>query len=263
MREKSIFIIDICIFYDNIFINKKKGENSMIGINDILEKVICREQLIEEDRFKILRSKIIDPKVVEYLMEKLNNLYIEVLGDYEGSLFELMHACKLNRWCWQTTESAIVFLNDDDYIERGDLKFGEVTPKYYHSWICFKYDGVEYVLDPCLNFLCKKDDYSKIFEADVKGRVTAKDVKEELIRQITSPKKEDNSMTGKSIESFLKQYLSDSYGKYKKEEKKNEVIVDGPKNVNTPLYRNGAGYRAEFTDGKIKKLTVHYYYCDC
>ena len=73
----------------------------MIGINDILEKVICGEPLTEEDRFKILRSKIIDPKVVEYLMEKLNNLYIEVLGDYKGSLFELMPVGKLEGWCWR------------------------------------------------------------------------------------------------------------------------------------------------------------------
>lgn len=230
----------------------------MIGINDILEKVICGEPLTEEDRFKILRSKRIEPKVVEYLMEKLNNLYIEVLGDYKGSLFELMPVGKLEGWCWQTTESAIVFLNDDDYIERGDLKFDETTPKYYHSWMCFKYDDVEYVLDPCLNLLCKKDDYSKIFEVDVKGRVSAKDVKEELIRQITTPKKEDNSRAHKSFERFLKRQFGDSYEKYN-EKKQNEVIVHGPENVNTPLYRNGAGYNAEFTDGKIKKLTVHYY----
>ena len=59
----------------------------MIGVNDILKKVIFREPLTEEDRFKILRSKRIEPKVVEYLMEKLNNLYIEVLGNYEGTLF--------------------------------------------------------------------------------------------------------------------------------------------------------------------------------
>ena len=234
----------------------------MIGINDILEKVICGEPLTEEDRFKILRSKRIEPKVVEYLMEKLNNLYIEVLGDYKGSLFELMPAGKLEGWCWQTTESAIVFLNDDDYIERGDLKFDETTPKYYHSWMCFKYDDVEYVLDPCLNLLCKKDDYSKIFEVDVKGRVSAKDVKEELIRQITTPKKEDNSRAHKSFERFLKRQLGDSYEKYN-EKKQNEVIVHGPENVNTPLYRNGAGYKTEIENEKIKKLTVHYYYCDC
>ena len=94
MREKSIFIIDICIFYDNIFV-KKRSEKSMIGVNDILKKIIFEEPLTEEERFKILRSKRIEPKVVEYLMEKLNNLYIEVLGKYKGSLFELMKNEKL------------------------------------------------------------------------------------------------------------------------------------------------------------------------
>ena len=71
---------------------------------------------------------------------------------------------------------------------------------------------------------------------------------EELIKQITSPKKEDNSRTHESFEKFLEQLFDDS--------NENEVIVHGPENVNTPLYRNGAGYKAEFTDGKIKKGDV-------
>ena len=117
----------------------------MFEINEILCKTIYEEQLTEEEKFKILRSKIIDKKVVEYLMSKLSNLHIEVLGKYDGSLFELMYAEKLEGWCWQTTESAIVFLNDDDYIERGILKFGEKTPEYYHSWVCFRFNDKEYV----------------------------------------------------------------------------------------------------------------------
>lgn len=128
----------------------------MFGITEILRKNFMKQPLTEEEKFKILHSKKIDPKVVEYLMGKLSDLHIEVLGHYEGNLFELMPVGKLEGWCWQTTESAIVFLNDDDYIERGYLKFDERTPNYYHSWICFKYNNVEYVLDPCLSFLCKK-----------------------------------------------------------------------------------------------------------
>ena len=233
----------------------------MFGINEILDKVISKKELTEEEKFKILRSKRIDTKVVEYLMNKLNNLHIEVLGKYEGSLFELMPVGKLEGWCWQTTESAIVFLNDDDYIERGNLKFDERTPEYYHSWICFKFDGTEYVLDPCLSFLCKKSDYSKIFEIDVKGKVSAKAVKEELIKQITTLK-ENNSESHKAFQSFMKSFMGDSYDSYI-ESKKEEVTVCGPEDVNTPLYRNGAGYRTEIENGKIKKLTVHYYYTDC
>ena len=200
----------------------------MFGINEILGKVLSQKPLTEEEKFKILHSKRIDPKVLKYLVNKLNNLYIEVLGDYEGSLFELMPVGKLMGWCWQTTESAIVFLNDDDYIERGNLYFDERTPKYYHSWICFHYNKEEYVLDPCLSFLCRKEDYSKIFKPDVKGKVSA------------------------------------GYS-YKKVQggKKKEITVNGPEDVNAPLYRNGAGYKTKLKNGKIKKLTVHYYYTDC
>lgn len=234
----------------------------MFGINEILDKVISKKELTEEEKFKILRSKRIDAKVVEYLMNKLNNLHIEVLGEYEGSLFELMPVGKLEGWCWQTTESAIVFLNDDDYIERGNLKFDERTPEYYHSWICFKFNDTEYVFDPCLSFLCKKSDYSKIFEIDVKGKVSAKAVREELIKQVTAPKEEDNSEAHKAFQSFMKSFMGESYDSYM-ESKKEEVTVHGPEDVNTPLYRNGAGYKTEIENGKVKKLTVHYYYTDC
>ena len=234
----------------------------MFGINEILDKLITKKELTEEEKFKVLRSKRIDPKVIKYLMDKLNNLHIEVLGEYEGSLFELMSTGKLEGWCWQTTESAIVFLNDEDYIERGFLKLDERTPKYYHSWICFNFDGIEYVLDPCLSFLCKKCDFSKIFENDVKAKVSAKDVREELIRQVTTPKEDNNSETHKAFQSFMKSFMGDSYDSYM-ESKKDEVTVHGPEDVNTPLYRNGAGYKTKIEDGKIKKLTVHYYYTDC
>ena len=47
-----------------------------------------------------------------------------------------------------------------------------------------------------------------------------------------------------------------------KEKTKDEVTVHGPEDINTPLYRNGAGYKAELENGKIKKLTVHYYYIE-
>ncbi len=234
----------------------------MFGINEILGKVFSKEPLTEKEKFKILHSKRINPKVVKYLMQKLSNLHIEVLGDYEGSLFQLMPTGQLAGWCWQTTESAIVFLNDDDYIERGNLYFDEITPEYYHSWICFHYNDIEYVLDPCLSFLCKKDDYSKIFKTDVKGKVTAKAVKEELIRQITAPEDDYFAEERKSCERVLRELFGEAYDKVR-EENKGQVTVDAPEDINTPLYRNGAGYKTELEDGKIKKIKVHYYYTDC
>lgn len=234
----------------------------MLGINEILGKLLNGKELNEQEKFKILHSKRVDKRIIVYLINKLSTLHIEVLGKYEGSIFELMPVGKLEGWCWQTTESVIVFLNDSDYIERGYLYFDKNTPRYYHSWICFRFRGIEYVLDPCLSFLCKKSDYFKLFNPDVRAKVYALDVKNELIRQLTSPKKINNNDTHKSFESFFKNIMGDSYETYQ-ERKRDEVIVHAPENINTPLYRNGCGYKGEIENNLIKKLTVHYYYSDC
>lgn len=62
----------------------------MTDTNEMLDMVTPKKELTEKERFKILQSKPIDKNVKEYLMDKLGNLYIEVLSKYEGSLFELM-----------------------------------------------------------------------------------------------------------------------------------------------------------------------------
>ena len=51
----------------------------MFGINEILDKVIFKDELTEDEKFKILSSKRVDTKVLEYLIIKLNNLYIDIL----------------------------------------------------------------------------------------------------------------------------------------------------------------------------------------
>lgn len=234
----------------------------MFEINEILDKAVNKETLTQKEKFEILNFKKIDINVIEYLMERLSNLYIEVAGDYVGTLFDLMKDGQLEGWCWQTTESVIVFLNDNDYIERGNLKLDEKNPEYYHSWVCFNYNGIEYVLDPCLNYLCKKGDYYKIFDVDIKGKVSAKAVREELIKQVTAPKKEDNSHACRAFDSFMKSHMGDSYEKYK-ESKKEEVTVHSIEDVNSPLYRNGVGYKTKIENGIVKKMRVHYYYTGC
>lgn len=215
----------------------------MFGINEILYKLNLKKELTKEEKFKILNSKRIDSKVIDYLRSRLNNLYIEVLDKYKGTLFELMQEEKLENLCFQTTESAIVFLNDDDYIERGILTFDKKSHKYIHSWICFEFNGIKYVFDPCLNVLCKKNDYFKIFDIELQARVSAKRVKEELIKQITAPKEENNEESNNVFRSFSK-----------------SIRVWGSDDISAPLYRNGTGYKAEIDSGKIKKLIAHYYY---
>lgn len=232
----------------------------MFGINEILNKILFQEPLFKEDRFKILHTKVIDKKIIIYLANLLKNLHIEVLGEYKGTVLELMPYGRLEGWCWQTTESAIVFFNDDDYIERGNLLFDDDSKKYYHSWICFKYKGTEYVLDPCLNFVCKKKDYDKIFVPEVQGRVTAKAVKETLIEQIEQ-KKNEPVEEDPSFNKIWEMIMGDYYKEYE-ERTKDEVVLQGSDDINDPLYRNDVGYKMEMEDKKIKKLTAHYYLSD-
>lgn len=222
----------------------------MFGINEIMFKRILGIELTEQDKFRILHSKKIDIEVIEYLKERLENLYI-ILGTISGTLFDLMARGRLEGWCWETTESAIIFMNDDDYIERGHLRFDKNCDKYYHSWVCFKFNGDEYVLDPCFDFICKKDLYYKLFEIVVMGHVTAKDVKEALIMEMTIPSNDRLNLI--AYNNFLKRYSRDIREKYRIG--KRDVDKDDP---NIPLYRNRAEYTAYIEDGKIKKLTALY-----
>lgn len=233
----------------------------MNEINTNLNDPLYNSELTEEDIFNYLQNLHVGKVVIEYLSSRLKQMHISVLGRYNGTLFELMDSGKLEGWCWQTTESAIVFLNDDDYIERGNLYFDK-NNAYYHAWICFSYNDMEYVFDPCLKIICERDDYVRVFRAEILGCVTAIDVKNELIRQITSKANCSDSEERRIANNFVKRMLGDKYEKYLAE-KAGEVTVHGLEDVNTPLYRNGAGYTADIVDNKIKKMKVHYYYIDC
>ncbi len=234
----------------------------MLEIREIFNKFIHHTPLDLEKKFYMLHYKNADIKVLRYLRNILKGLYIEVLGEDEGAIFELMSSGALEGWCWQTTESAIIFFDEDDYIERGNLKFGYGYPDYYHSWICFKFEEEEYVFDSCLNMLCKKSDYYKTFSVELKGSVSAHDVKTELLRQMNTPHQEKKFASETDYSKILWQkYFGDYYREYRKS-REGETVICGPEDVNTPFYRSNVGYRVQIEEGKIKKLVAHYYYSD-
>ena len=79
----------------------------------------------EKERFDLLEKEKIDKEVYFYLKDMFENLNIEIVGRYQGKLFELMKSEKLEGWCWQTTETAALFMPDDVAIYRGDLYFNK------------------------------------------------------------------------------------------------------------------------------------------
>lgn len=186
--------------------------------------------LNEHERLKLIHQLDIDKSIVKYVETRLKNLSIKIGGAYEGNVVELMNKGLLEGWCWQTTESSIVFFNNDDCIERGNLTF-DAYKKYWHSWICFTFNDIVWVFDPCLQILIEKNIYYHIFEiSEIAGVITAKLVREDLIYRIEH------------------------------HEKKNETHILGNDDVKSSMYRNNTGYTAKIDNGTINTLVAHYYF---
>lgn len=230
----------------------------MNGINDILNKSINNEQLTEEEKYKILRSETIDPGLINYLKDKLQNLYFYFNNKLRGNILSLMSDNELEGWCWQTTEAAILFFNDDDIIERGILYLDKKTPIYEHTWICFNYQNNKFVFDPALNLLCKEQHYKKIFDVIIKSKVSSKEVKEELMKQLSESKSDNKSQAYVSYENFLKDILKKDYESFIKN-KKDKVTMHAPEDINAPFFRNNAEYDVTIKDNQIEALDVYYY----
>ena len=99
-----------------------------------------------------------------------------------------------------------------------------------------------------------------MFNPEVIVKIKAKNVKEELINQITNaPEDIDKSDDSKSMDSFFKMLMGEEAYNAMKEKKKGEVEVDSSEDINSPLFRNNSGYKAEIENNKIKKLKVHFY----
>ena len=210
----------------------------------------------EKERFGILSKEKIDKEVYYYLKNNLENLNIEILGKYEGNIFDLMEKGRLEGWCWQTTESAALFMKDDTIIYRGDLYFNDYKT-YYHSFIEFDYNDKKYVFDPCLSMINTSDLYFDIFNVDIKGRVTAKEIREYFINYINNPPKRNfNYELNDSVSKFMRDFFGDDFI----EKKNKEIVIHDKEDPSAPMYRNGSGYRdIIISDNKIKSLTVHYY----
>lgn len=208
--------------------------------------------LATHEKFSMIDSVNINTQaILKYLKNRLQNLFIEIGGDYEGTIFELMDDGFLEGWCWQTTESAVVFFKDNDYIERGYLTIN-TTGEYLHSWICFNFENKEYVFDPSLQILTERSIYHYVFEVSLKSTISARKVRQDLISEIEEYKMKHFSQES---ERFLKKFFSQSLLSPQK-----SSYILGDDNIYSSMYRNSTGYNIIIKNGEIQKLIAHYYH---
>jgi len=184
-----------------------------------------------EDRITLIRTQDVDEEIYNYLSSKFDNLKIEILGDSEGKLIDLMKSGFLEQFSFETTETAVLFLDDEDVIERGNIRLSN-NQLYFHSWIVFDYNGREYVFDPSINVVCLKTIYDIILETEVIGSITARDVREYFIKYYQS---RQGTSSG------------------------DEVVMYDIDDPSAAMYRSGVGYTAKLENQRIRKLTAHYY----
>ena len=202
-------------------------------------------------KIDIINSNKVDIELLEYLKEAYKNLKIEILGDYKGNLLELMNKGLLEGWCFETSQTAILFLNDKSYIKRGYLNL-QKDKKYYHSWLELNYNEKNYVFDPCLNILVDKKIYDELFEVDILSTIPSNIVKEFVFNYIKEHKNDKKKES--SISNYLKRMFPESY-----ERIKDEIIINPTEDITSPIYRGSVGYKANIEDDKLLSLTAHYY----
>lgn len=180
------------------------------------------------EKLKLLKKCEADNDVRSYVINLLKPLFINI--DEEnvcGYIIELMNQKALEGWCWPTTESSIIFFNENDYIVRGTLLLEDtdsIKNFYKHSWICFEYKNKKYIFDPCLNLIVDKKLYDKVFDVKEKAISYSKVVREKLFLKI---------LTG----NIDKCNIND---------------------INDPMYKNYTDYEMTLSNGDIKRLVANY-----
>ena len=210
----------------------------------------------QKERFEILSNEEIDKEVYLYLKSLLEKLDIEILGKHKGNIIDLMKKGLLEGWCWQTTESAALFMPDNTVVFRANLYF-DLNKTYYHSFIKFNYEDNYYIFDPCLCLINTAELYLETFNADIKGYTTSKQIKEYFINYINNPPKKRDYFRGTDN---INKLMKELFGEETLEESRKEVVIYDKEDPSAPMYRNGSGYKnIELDNNKINSLTVHYY----
>ena len=171
--------------------------------------------------------KKVNDDVKEYVSNKISNVYI-VLDDQCGGLFsELYDNKKITGWSYQLTETAGVFFNDNDYIERGDLLLSESELVCHHAWLCFNYNNKEYVFDPALDMLVTKDYYYDFFNIVDVHKISINDVKKDLLNNL---------------------------------DQNDTALMNFENDINDPFYMSGVHYQVIMNNGEVTGLNAAFNY---
>lgn len=184
------------------------------------------EEIREQNRrILYLRNQRVDIPTRYKLLSPMMKVSISLDGDKPKRAIDLMVEDKLMGWCWQTCEFVAPIIPYKTEVIRGTLETYD-GDKYEHSWLEITRKNKVFVLDPCFNILCPKEEYDKVFKTKIKLRLSSSDITKEIIN--------------------LKQ-------------KNKETYIDGTNSIEDIFYRTSASVLIKENKDKIKELKVSFF----
>ena len=188
-------------------------------------KVSINNKFFEEcdRRFSIVRNNF-ENDVNIYINDLIKNVFIKPSFHMLKPATILINNGNLEGWCWQTSTFLMPFF-ENGFITRGYLKY-VCKGLYYHSWIEFSLNDIDYIYDPCLCFLCKKNVFYEQFEPKVISKISNEKVKKELLNILPKEK---------------------------------SIYIKGTDNPEDVFFRTNSKVKGNINGNKILSLKVHYY----
>ena len=145
------------------------------------------DEMSIDDKIKALKVFKAHLLARAYVHSLIGNLYIK-LSNHSGYANEVVKDELLNNYSNEATSSIISFFKENDLIIRGLI--ADDWGRYLtHSWIQFNLHNKDYIFDPALNIIVKREDYKGIFLPEVFGSVSSYQVKTDLLDTLASGKK--------------------------------------------------------------------------
>lgn len=146
-----------------------------------------------------------------YFSRRMKKIFVDRCN-YKGiETFEEYLAYRYRDCCYYYSGYAIIGLNNNDYLMRGDIcisgDFIWGNGGYSHGWVEFKYRGKEYVFDSCIGVV-PKDEWYEEFKPNVEFKYSKQEIIESFKDKLQNLSRNCYRVQGSSIHDY---YTSSVY----------------------------------------------------
>lgn len=141
-----------------------------------------------------------------YFDRRMRTIFIDRVCAKGIETFEKYLSYRYQDNCYYYSGYAIIGLNNDDYLIRGDLCISDdfiwKDGGYSHGWVEFKYMGKEYVFDSMCRSIVPKAEWYEEFNPNVKFKYSKKEIIESFKDKLQNIAKNCYEVKGTNISSY-------------------------------------------------------------